>query len=212
VQARLPRRPYSKPSPGTGAKRKTFRGSGGCPPEKHSFRPLTPTNNSPFPRSTFCGEDHIENLLLDERALFEATRNLSGSKNLYSNPNGILIDLQTLLLEAIHLRPFARALLDARVASMAKQAWDAVRNGTTEELRDLVKPQFDQIEEEGRQIMQQAIADDTWKAKCKGRDLLKAYCAKHGFRYEHFRNLTISRMEQTPQPLQHIMDQVLAVG
>jgi len=35
------------------------------------------------------------------------------------------------------------------------------------------------MNEFAKEKLKEALSDDTWKAKCKGRELLKAYCSKH---------------------------------
>ncbi len=66
------------------------------------------------------------------------------------------------------------------------------------------------MNEFAKEKLKEALSDDTWKAKCKGRELLKAYCSKHdGITYKHFRNSLISKIECPPSGLKEIMDRIL---
>jgi len=153
---------------------------------------------------------HVENLLLDERIMFEATRDLLADKCPYATPQDLSDYLQVLLLRDAHIKPFTSALNDARVAQLAKRAWDAVYKREKYQHANSALPGFASLEQEAKQIMADAIRDRNWKTKCKGRDLLKAYCGEHKIRYEHFRNLVISKMKEPPAPLKAIMDKILA--
>jgi hypothetical protein len=69
--------------------------------------------------------------------------------------------------------------------------------------------EFPDIEAEAKTILKAALADGSWRAKCKGRDLIKAFCNQHGLKYEHFRNLLISRIKTPPKALAEIMIHIL---
>lgn len=149
---------------------------------------------------------HVENLLIDENKIFEVTRSMIGSGCPYSSADEVSKDLQKLVLSETHLKPYTKALWDARLAKIAKDAYDAVYKQQTVSLT----PQtFSEIEEEAKKVLEPAVADGTWRAKCKGRDLLKAYCGQHGLKYEHFRNLLIDRIETPPEALADIMSRIL---
>jgi len=153
---------------------------------------------------------HVENLLLDENQILEVTRSMMGQKCPYAIGHEVFEDLQKLVLSEIHFKPYTKALLDARLANMAKDAYNAVYNQKTGSSTLPKSLKYCEVEEEAKQVLKSSLADDTWRSKCKGRDLLKAYCGQHGLKYEHFRNLLISRMKTPPKALADIMSQILA--
>ena len=149
---------------------------------------------------------HIENFLLDEQNIYDVTIEMLAEKCPYSSANEVTAELLDVLLSEEHIRPLARAVLDARVSSVAKDAWDAVYAGKD---FTLSKPKFENIEDDVKKMMQQAIKDGDWRAKCKGRALIKGYCGRHRIKYEHFRNLLLNRMSAPPSGLKAIMDSVI---
>jgi hypothetical protein len=152
---------------------------------------------------------HVENLLLDENEILEATRSMLGSECPHTTTDEVGKDLKKLILSETHLKPYTRALFDARLAKIAKDAYDAVYKQQTVPSTPHTIPEFSEIEEEAEEILKSAIANDTWCSECKGRDLLKAYCNQHGLRYYHFRNLLISRIKTPPKELAEIMSNIL---
>jgi len=149
---------------------------------------------------------HVENLLLDENEILEVTRLLWRAKCPYTTADDVIEDLKDLVFSDTHLKPYTKALLDSRLAKMAKDAYDAVYKRKTAPSTIL---EYSEIEEEARKMLKSAIANGTWHAKCKGRDLLKAYCRKHTLKYEHFRNLLIARISTPPKELTDIMNHIL---
>jgi hypothetical protein len=152
---------------------------------------------------------HVENFLLDENEIFEATRALLGAKCPYSSVATVSEALKKLVLSDSHLKPYARALFDAQLAKISKELQDAVFKRKEEDIRQVALPGFSEIEAQAKQKLEIAIADGTWHAKCKGRALLKAYCGELQLAYELFRNLLISRIKTPPQALADIMNQIL---
>jgi AAA15 family ATPase/GTPase len=151
---------------------------------------------------------HIENLLLDEEAIFLVFQDMFKSKCPYQNVSEVLEDLKKLVLSDIHVNPYTKAVLDAKLAHYAKQSYDAVFQGKS--ISPLIQPvTFDDVKTEAQNILTTAIHDGTWKEKSKGRDLLKALSAKYTLKYEHLRNLIISKIELPPKPLDEIMKQIL---
>ena len=148
---------------------------------------------------------HVENLLLNEDEIFEVTHSML-SKCPYTTAEGVSSDLQELVLSEKHLKPYTKALFDARLAKIAKEAHDAVYK--RQDVSPTI-PEFYKIKEEAEEILKSAIADGTWRSKCKGRDLLRAYCGQHGLKYEHFRNLLIGRIKTPPNELAEIMSHIL---
>ncbi len=117
-------------------------------------------------------------------------------------------ELQSLVLSSDHIKPYSRALLDARVAKMAKEAYDGVFQKTLAPPRQPIE--FEEIEREALITMEAALKDGSWRSKCKGREVLKAYCAKHAFNYMHFRNGLIAKLAGPPTELQEIMGKILS--
>lgn len=153
---------------------------------------------------------HVENLLLDETKILEATRRLLLSQCPYQSPHQITDELKRLALTDTHLKPYAKALLDARIAQVAKQAHDAWFKKEPIDLSSLVRPEFADVEQQARRNIQMALDNGTWRAKCKGRDLLRAYCYSIGKEYDSFRNILIGLFETPPEAIDTIMRQILA--
>jgi hypothetical protein len=152
---------------------------------------------------------HVESLLLKESEILEVTRSMMGPKCPYAQVNDVTNDLQRLVLSETHLKSYTKSLLDARLAKIAKESYDAVYKRRTPPLSQLKIPEYSEIEEEARKMLESALADDTWRSKCKGRDLLRAYCSQHGIKYEHFRNVLINRIKTPPPELADIMGKIL---
>jgi len=152
---------------------------------------------------------HVENLLLDENEILEVTRSMMGSKCPYTTAEEVSKDLQKLVLSEAHLKPYAKSLLDARLAKLAKDAHDAVYKHKSTSSQQPKIPEYSEVEEEAKRVLESSLADGSWRSKCKGRDLLKAYCGQQGLKYEHFRNLLISRMKTPPKALADIMSHIL---
>ncbi len=153
---------------------------------------------------------HVENVLLDAEEILRASRSMMGERCPYSRPQQVDDRLKKLLLCDVHLKPFTRALLDARIAAIAKAAYDSVYRQHAPSTARPALPTFSEVEEKARTRLQSSIGEGTWRAKCKGRALLKAYCSQHGLKYEHFRNLLIDRMKTPPKDLAAIMTQILS--
>jgi hypothetical protein len=149
---------------------------------------------------------HVENFLLDDGLILQTIKDMMGSRCPYTSPADIETELRRLALADAHLKPFARTLLDARVACVAKEAWDAVFQ---RKAFSAPNQSFAVIEDEARTAISQAITDGTWRSKCKGRELLKAMAAENGLNYEHFRNCIIAKLSAPPLALKTIMDQIL---
>lgn len=153
---------------------------------------------------------HVENFLLNENEIFEATRVLLSNKCPYSSSADVNKALKRLVLLDSHLKPYTKALFDAQLAKIAKELQDAVFKRKEEDIRQVKLPGFTEIEAQAKQKLESAIADDTWRDKCKGRDLLKAYCTELELKYEQFRNLLINRMNTPPHALAEIMNRILS--
>ena len=151
---------------------------------------------------------HIENLLINEGEILEVTRSMMGDKCPYNKKEEVTNDLKKLVLDEKHLLIYTRALIDAKLAKIAKDVIDLVYK---QKKVSSAIPEFKyaEVEKEAKDILTAAIDKGIWYSECKGRDLLKAYCAKHGLKYEHFRNLLISRIDTPPEPLAEIMKSIL---
>lgn len=150
---------------------------------------------------------HVENLLLIDDVVLAAARDMMASKCPYSHPSDVESEFQQIVLSPQHILPFAKALQDSRVAKLAKDAWDAVFKSQVPAVAGVTT--FAQAEADALNEMRSAIADGTWRAKCKGREVIKGFCAKNGFVYSHFRNLVISKLPESPKELAKIMNQIL---
>lgn len=150
---------------------------------------------------------HVENFLLEEKTILEATKQMLGLKCPFNSEVEITDELKRLSLTDQHLLPFTKAVLDADIARVAKEAHDAVWKNQFANLH-LQIPRFENTKESCRNALNNAIADGTWKSRVKGRDLLKAYCSFHGLKYEHFRNSIIAAMQEPPPELLEIIKSI----
>ncbi len=153
---------------------------------------------------------HVENFLINEREILEVTQAMMGAKCPYSKEDEEREELKKLLLSETHLKAYAKAILDARIAEKAKEAYDNVFKVGKHISLTAEKIEYSVMEKEAKKVLEDAIKDDTWRAKCKGRDLLKAYCGNLGIKYEHFRNLLIERITTPPKGLAEIMEKILS--
>jgi len=152
---------------------------------------------------------HVENVLLDEEKILAATRTIMRLKSPFSTVEEVQAELKRLALTDIHIKQYTHTLLDAKIAQIAKQAHDAMFKKEQPDFSKFVRPDFLAVESEARQKIEDAIADGTWRSKCKGRDLLKAYCRVIDKDYETFRNTLIEKFTEPPQVIDNIMQQIL---
>lgn len=158
---------------------------------------------------------HVENFLLDPDHIFELTRSMLGVKCPFSSANDVEECLKDLLTQPSHLAAFAGALYAAEKDELTWQIRSAISQGDLEKIEQLASGfDFSDIHEEARMILIDAIDDGTWRCKCKGRDLLKAYCGLINQSYDTFRNLLIDRIQWNKEDLhaglQEIMSQILS--
>lgn len=153
---------------------------------------------------------HIENFLVNEKDIFELTKAMLGNECEYSIEDEVLEDLKKIALSDEHLLPFTKALMDARVYNITKQATDLIYCNNFEQLKQLKPIDFTDIKSEAYIVIENSIKDGNWKSVCKGRDLLKGYCRINGLKYEQFRNLLIERMKIVPDGLKVIMENILS--
>ena len=152
---------------------------------------------------------HVENLLLDNKAILEATRKVLDSECPYSTPKEVEEALKEIVLEEAHVQAFADAVHDARRAQVWKEARDAWYNNQAEknEYPPVLKREDALLE--AKATLQQAVQNGSWRTECKGRKVLRAYCGRHKLKYKHFRNYLIRELKEPPKALKDIMDKIL---
>jgi hypothetical protein len=153
---------------------------------------------------------HVENFLLSNDVILAAAKDILGSKCPYASESEIEAELKDILLSPQHIKPYARAMHDARLAKAAKEASDAVFQHQAPVTPTI--PTFMQTEADAYSAMQQALADDTWRNKCKGRDILRGFCGRNNLNYEHFRNVVISKLMAPPADLASIMNRIISTN
>jgi|GEM_PF-1053524 len=152
---------------------------------------------------------HVENFLIDPEIIFRVTARIMLDKCPYASVDDVKKCLVELLKEDAHLLPFTRAVFDAAVAGKAKEAWDCVYRRDSNRLAEVTFPNFEDMRMRAIAKIDESIKDDSWSSVCKGRDLLKSFCSRHGLNYEHFRNLLISELTTPPRGLEAIMTRIL---
>jgi hypothetical protein len=152
---------------------------------------------------------HVENLLLVEDEILAVTREMLRDKCHYSTATDVQRDLEELVLSESHLNAFAGALLDAKIAEAAKEAYDVIYKGVVSESEASARPDFSGARSEALARLEDSITNGTWRECVKGRELLKAFCGKNGLTYEHFRNMLIARLKTPPKSLSDIMEKIL---
>lgn len=153
---------------------------------------------------------HVENFLLDANEILEVSCAMLGAKCPYNQPDQVRDRLQSLVLSDAHLKPYARALLDSRVAAAAKEAYDAVFKRQPLDGQSNKPIEFSDVEIEAKALLEETIRNNTWRESSKGRDLLKAYCVELKINYEHFRNSLVARLKTPPTGLDDIMRRIIA--
>lgn len=151
---------------------------------------------------------HVENFLLSNDVILAAAKDMLASRCPYASEADVETELKKVVLSPQHIKSYAKAMQDARLAKAAKEAWDAVFQRQVSTTQTV--PIFAQTERDALATMQQALADGTWRDRCRGRDLLKGLCGRLGLNYEHFRNVVISKLAAPPAGLASIMNHILA--
>ena len=134
---------------------------------------MTLTEESIWDELRQCAQDTIPQLVRHELAT-AANSALIGAISTKTDPKGA--DLANLLHQSI-ARSLER-LSEVSETSLTKQALEA-------------------SEADLRQTYTESLADGTWVAKCRGRDILKRFAGKHAtsVSYEVFRNLLLAHMK-----------------
>jgi hypothetical protein len=150
---------------------------------------------------------HVENFLLASDAIFGVTAQLLGRKCPYAGPGEVEAELKGIVVSSEHVRAYAKALLDSQLAVAAKAAYDSIYSPAN--ASPASRPNFRDAEVEASKQLQLAVKENTWHKRCKGRDVLKQFCSRHNFTYVHFRNLLIRAINNPPDELSRIMDEIL---
>lgn len=150
---------------------------------------------------------HVENFILSDEAILSAMKDMLASKCPYGSEADVEAELKQIILSPTHIKPYAKAMQDARLAKAAKEAWDAVFQRQIQGTATIAT--FMQTEADALTVMQESLTDGTWRDKCKGREVLKGLCSRHGLNYGHFRNLVISKLTAPPPGLASIINQIL---
>ena len=137
-----------------------------------------------------CAQDTIPQLVRHELAT-SANSALIGAINTKTDPKGA--DLANLL----HLS-IARSL--ERLGEVSRTL--------------LTKEALEVSEAERRQRYNESLADGTWVAKCRGRDILKRFAGKHAtsVSYEVFRNLLLAQMKDhghRPKGMETVVQKII---
>ncbi|MEL1241508.1 AAA family ATPase [Flavobacterium flavipallidum] len=151
---------------------------------------------------------HVENYLLEENVVFQSLRQMLGRSMPYDSPEQVADTLKKIALEDIHLLPFTRALLDSKVFKNTELARDYIYQKKFDELAKIEPVIFSDIREEAKGIIEKSMANNNWNKRCKGRELIKGLCNRHGLNYEQFRNILISNYNTIPSDLNEIIDQI----
>lgn len=150
---------------------------------------------------------HVENFLLDAAAVLAALQDMLASACPYQSVQDVEVKLKELVLTDAHIISYAKALLDARIAKLAKDMTDALYRG--DPAPNTAVPTFDAIKAQAVTALRQAIDEDTWRSRCKGREVLKALAHEHGIKYTHLRNCVIAKLTDVPAGLADIMGRIL---
>lgn len=152
---------------------------------------------------------HVENFLLDTSSMFAVIKQMLGSKCPLNGATDVEAVLTRLATADAHLLPYTRAVLDAEIAKVAKKAQDAIFSGNADDIEFNV-PDFETTKQQAKAVIETAIKDGRWRNIVKGRDLIKAFCAELGLKYEHFRNSVMAAMKEPPKELNQIIDKIRA--
>lgn len=152
---------------------------------------------------------HVENFLLDNSAVLAALQDNLGSECPYTSPADIEDKLKQLVLHDAHINPYAKALLDARIATLAQQMKDGLYQGRQTNTRSV--PSFAEVKKDAASSLRDSITNETWQARCKGREVLKALAHEHGIKYTHLRNCIMAKLETVPAGLKGIMEKIVGL-
>ncbi|MFH0729489.1 MAG: AAA family ATPase [Pseudomonadota bacterium] len=152
---------------------------------------------------------HAENFLIDEEKILTLTQKLNREKCPFETREEVTRELTALLLSTQHVSSFAKALADAKIRQVATGVRDAIYENSGKLELHCEKISFEYMVEEAKLILAESIENDTWRERCKGLVLLKAYCSTQNINYAVFRKLLIREM-RTPHPLlKEIMDPII---
>lgn len=152
---------------------------------------------------------HVENFLLDAGLILEVTKNLLASDCPYTSSTEVDQKLCELIVADAHVKPYTAALWDARIARLVQDVSDDLYQSKARTTSPLAVPRFEDIKKEATTTLQAAIRDNTWRARCKGREVLRAFAGQHSLNYKHFRNCIIAKIKRPPDGLARIMSEIL---
>lgn len=152
---------------------------------------------------------HVENYLLEENTVFQSLSQILGRAMPYDSSDKVIEAFKEIVLEDVHLLPFTRALLDSKIFKNTELARDLIYQKKFDELAAIQPVNFADIREEAKGILEEALANNNWNKKCKGRELIKGLCSRHGLNYEQFRNILISNYNTVPEDLNAIIDKII---
>jgi hypothetical protein len=152
---------------------------------------------------------HVENFLLDPEKILAALRVLHRSECEYDTPNHVEVALKKLLLADAHLKPYARALLEAEMASRVEEARKQIYSDKANETTIPAIPPFAEFEEDARNALEEAIKTGRWQQEVRGRRLLRSFCGELNLSYKVFRNVLIDQFDSPPPMLAVLMTDLL---
>jgi len=146
--------------------------------------PVTPPSTTASTRLFQLPVYHVENFLLDPLIVLEVAQAMLGVRCPYKSENDVETALKNAVLGERHLRSLAGALFDARIAKLASDARDAVFKNRTVPDPLAFRPTFEAAMVDVKKSMEDALVDGTWKRKCKGREVIRAFCSLNQMNYE----------------------------
>ncbi len=155
---------------------------------------------------------HVENYIIDEAIIFSLISKIKRKSCTYKSALDITNELKKLLTDSHHLASLGKAIYDAKIASLKNEVEKEIFQSKELEVSlKFKRPEFQVAEKEAFELMKAAIKNNTWKEKCKGRELLKAFCGKNNIEYIQFKNLLLDQFncEKPPLSLKKIMDKII---
>jgi predicted ATPase len=153
---------------------------------------------------------HAENFLIDEDKILNITKLLNQEKCPFFTQEEVAQELTTLLLGTHHLTSFAKTIADEKIRQVVREVQSAIDNNNGTIALHYENISSESLVEEAKKILTESIEKNTWKHRCKGRELLRAYCSAQGIQYEIFRKLLIREIRAPHPLLKAIMDPILA--
>jgi len=158
---------------------------------------------------------HIENYLLDPKFIREALCAFSFSDSVMSEGE-VEAELRTIAIENLDemvrkdlenvvyqrvrdcIRINVRSRIDDLPNSLSMAVNESLSRLTEKQSSELSVTNLTSLYSEKRLLLEQSIADGSWKTEFSGRDILRRFANKHTQaigKYENFRNLIIDKMK-----------------